>query len=101
ELQRERHQQNHAQRHRGQVELDVRGDVGFQPPPAGSLTERQTPLRTEGRPSGCSRAGGQADLSLTNTLSLSRPVTGSLFCFWYARRALRVSAFITPLILPL
>src|SRR5204863_3330749 len=58
-------------------------------PPCGGAPEREY------------ACGGQADLSLTSTLSLSRPVTGNLFCFWYDRRALRVSAFITPLTLPL
>jgi hypothetical protein len=54
--------------------------------------ERKAPLLAEGRYAagtgapalhrgGNLRCGAQADFNRTSTLSLSRPVTGSLFCF--------------------
>src|SRR5919198_6365379 len=45
--------------------------------------------------------GRQLVLSFCNTSSLSLPVTGRWFCFWYSRKAWRVAGFIWPVILPL
>jgi hypothetical protein len=99
QLERQRQQDRGAQHQGRQVEFDVGGDVGQRPvPPAG---DDNAPLRGEGRVAGVQRGPAQADLSFASTLSLRRPVAGRLFCFWYARRAFRVSALKLPVGLPL
>jgi len=101
ELERKRYDQHHGEGNRDQIQLDVGGDVRLESSPARALPERKAPPRVGRRSRRGRRVAGQADLSLTSTLSLKRPVTGSLFCFWYARSALRVSVFMIPLALPL